>query len=145
MEQFFDPGTAERESVAFAKTHQGPRTRRRRFHLGSLPGQPVAEHYQVLVAFPTSIKLKSRLFSTCDQLIRICRIPDVMSLVDGLCHAAIQFRDRAMRSDQIQHSGAPRLSGRNSYLRITTQKYQEVRVTSGVKDQKNVRLMSRIK
>jgi hypothetical protein len=53
-----------------------------------------------LVAFPTSIKLKSRLFSTCNQLIRICRIPDVMSLADGLRHAAIQFRDRAMRSDK---------------------------------------------
>jgi hypothetical protein len=53
-----------------------------------------------LVAFPTSIKLKSRLFSTCNQLIRICRIPDVMSLADGLRHAPIQFRDRAMRSDK---------------------------------------------
>src|ERR1700730_10720182 len=33
-----------------------------------------------LVAFPTSIKLKSRLFSTCNQLIRICRIPDEQSV-----------------------------------------------------------------
>jgi hypothetical protein len=38
--------------------------------------------------------------STCNQLIRICRIPDVMSLADGLRHAAIQFRDGAMRSDK---------------------------------------------
>jgi hypothetical protein len=44
-----------------------------------------------LVAFPTSIKLKSRLFSTSNQQIRICRIPDVISVADGLRHALTSY------------------------------------------------------
>src|SRR6267143_1256798 len=39
---------------------------------------------------PTSIKLQSRgssqVFSTCNQLLQICRNPDVISLADGLRH-----------------------------------------------------------
>jgi len=70
-----------------------------------------------LVAFPTSIKLKSRLFPTCNQLIRICRIPDVMSLADGLCRAAIQFRDRATRSDK-SNNPERLVSGRVSRIAV---------------------------
>jgi hypothetical protein len=46
-----------------------------------------------LVAFPTSIKLKSMLLSTSNQLTRICRIPDVISVADedGLRHALASY------------------------------------------------------